>query len=138
MAGENILPAEHYPDYFQVVSFALTHSNFDNTTHTTPLMYVEARNANGSGIVVDNITFGVGVSEASTTMELISATLPEASTGTSIQSSTVNVASTGTKTTTISNTANFVPSGYWILAKANQNIGQFHGAVTIRFRSRLK
>lgn len=138
MAGENIMPAEHYPDYFQVVSFALIHTNFDNTTHTTPLMYVEARNANGSGVVIDSVTYGVGVAEAATTMEVIYATLPEATTGTSIHTSTVNVATTGTKTTTIDPSNNFVPSGYWILAKANQNVGQLHCAVTIRFRSRRK
>ena len=139
MPGENILPNEHYPDYFQVVTIPFFHAMFNTTGDCIPALYVEPRASNGTGIVVDNITYGIAIVEsASDTMEVIHATTPQATTGLSLQTATIPLNALGTATTTIDTANNFVPAGNWLILKANADLGQVHGCVTIRFRSRLK
>jgi hypothetical protein len=139
MAGENVLPVEHYPDDFQVVSIAFFHGMLNNSNDIIPLMYVEPRATNGTGIVVDSITYGIAIAEsAADTIEVIHATTPQATTGLSLQTATVPLNVLGTATTTINTSNNFVPAGSWLILKASDNMDQVHGCVTIRFRSRLK
>ena len=139
MAGENTLPNEHYPDYFEVVSFPFYHAMVKSTTNTLPLMYVEARATNGTGIVVDSITFGVNVVEtAADTAQIISAATPQATSGTALHATACALDALGTTTVTVDPANNFVPAGNWLLLKASDSLGQVHGSVTIRFRSRLK
>lgn len=139
MPGENILPNEHYPDYFQIVTIPFFHAMVNTSTNALPLMYVEPRATNGTGIVIDSINYGVSIVESvADTVEIIHAATPQASTGLSLQTATIPLNVLGTATTTIDTANNFVPAGNWLILKANANLGQAHGCVTIRFRSRLK
>lgn len=138
MAGENVLPNEHYPDYFQTVSFPFMHA-LESAGFAIPLMYVEARATNGTGIVVDSIVIGISVVEgAAETVEVLHATTVQATTGTSIQTSPVSTNALGTTVTTINASNNFVPAGSWLILKFDAAVAAAHGCVTIRFRSRLK
>lgn len=138
MAGENILPNEHYPDYFQIVSLNMNHADVPAALDCVPIMYVEPRASNGTGIVVDDIIIGVQVIDATEDVELIYATTPNATTGTSLQTAVTSVAAVGTFEPTINTANNFVPAGNWILAKFSDGVDTAHIAVTLRFRSRLK
>lgn len=139
MPGESVLPNEHYPDYFQVVSIPFFHAMLNTSNDIIPLLYVEPRANSATGIVVDSITYGISVVEsAADTLEVIHATTPQATTGLSLQSATVPANVLGTATTTINTSNNFVPAGSWLILKASADLGQVHGCVTIRFRSRLK
>jgi hypothetical protein len=138
MAGENILPNEHYPDYFQIVSVNMNHADVPATLDCVPIMYVEPRATNGTGIVVDDIAIGVQVIDAAEDVELIYATTPQATTGTSLQTAVTSLATVGTYEPTINIANNFVPAGNWILAKFSDGVDAAHIAVTLRFRSRLK
>ena len=139
MAGENILPSEHYPDYFQIVIIPFYHAMVSNSNNCLPLMYVEPRATNGTGIIVDNITYGVSVAETlADTVEIIHAATPQATTGLSLQTATIPLNVLGTATTTININNNFVPAGNWLILKSNGNLGQTHCCITIRFRSRFK
>ena len=138
MAGETPLPAEHYPDHFELISLNINHADVPATLDCVPIMYVEARASNGTGIVVDAITIGVQVLDATEDVEFIYAATPNATTGTSLQTAVTSVAATGTFTPTINTSNNFVPAGNWILAKFSDGVDTAHIAATIRFRSRLK
>jgi hypothetical protein len=139
MPGESVLPNEHYPDYFQVVSIPFFHGMLNTSNDIIPLLYVEPRANSATGIVVDSITYGISVVEsAADTVEVIHATTPQATTGLSLQTATVPLNVLGTATTTINTSNNFVPAGSWLILKSSADLGQAHGCVTIRFRSRLK
>lgn len=138
MAGENILPNEHYPDYFQIVSVNINHADVPAALDCVPIMYVEPRATNGTGIVVDDIIIGVQVVDATEDVELIYSPNPNATTGTSLQTAVTSVATVGTYEPTINTDNNFVPAGNWILAKFSDGVDTAHIAVTIRFRSRPK
>ena len=138
MAGENILPSEHYPDYFQLISVNMNHADVPATLDCVPIMYVEPRASNGTGIVVDDIVIGVQVIDATEDVELIYAATPQATTGTSLQTAVTSLATVGTYEPTTNTANNFVPAGNWILAKFSDGVDTAHIAVTIRFRSRLK
>jgi hypothetical protein len=138
MAGENILPAEHYPDYFQILSHSIDHNLIPNTSNRMVWFYVEPRASNGSGIVVDSITYGIAVTDASRDLDMFHATTPQATSGTLLQTAAISTATVGTYAATIDKANNFVPAGSWISIKTNGNVNTLHGAVTIRFRSRLK
>jgi hypothetical protein len=138
MAGENVLPNEHYPDYFQIVSVNMNHADVPAALDCVPIMYVEPRATNGTGIVVDDIIIGVQVVDAGEDVELIYSTDPNATTGTSLQTAVTSVATVGTYEPTINTANNFVPAGNWILAKFSDGVDTAHIAVTIRFRSRQK
>jgi hypothetical protein len=134
----NVLPAEQYPDYFQIVTAAINHNLEAASTFVIPVMYVESR-GNGSGIVIDSIAIGINTVEgAAETVEVVHATTVQATSGfTSVQTSTTSVNALGTTLPTINTSNNFVPAGSWILLKFDAAQGAVHGAVTIRFRSRL-
>ena len=138
MAGENVLPNEHYPDYFQILSVNMNHADVPAALDCVPIMYVEPRATNGTGIIVDDIIIGVQVVDAGEDVELIYSTDPNATTGTSLQTAVTSVATVGTYEPTINTANNFVPAGYWILAKFSDGVDAAHIAVTIRFRSRQK
>lgn len=140
MPGEPTLPAEHYPDYFQIVTVPFNHALEGTAANTLPFMYVEPRATNGTGIVVDSIVIGISVQEgAAETVEVVHATTVQATTGfVSLQTSTVSTNVLGTTVTTINTDNNFVPAGSWLMLKFNAALGTAHGCVTIRFRSRLK
>lgn len=138
MAGENILPNEHYPDYFQIVSLNVNHADVPAALDCVPIMYVEPRATNGTGIVVDDIIIGVQVVDAGEDVELIYSPDPNATTGTSLQTAVTSVATVGTYEPTINTANNFVPAGNWILAKFSDGVDTAHIAVTMRFRSRQK
>jgi hypothetical protein len=138
MAGENVLPNEHYPDYFQIVSQNMNHADVPAALDCVPIMYVEPRATDGTGIVVDDIIIGVQVIDASEDVELIYSTSVNATTGTSLQTAVTSLGTVGTYEPTINTDNNFVPAGNWILAKFSDGVDTAHIAVTIRFRSRLK
>lgn len=138
MAGENVLPNEHYPDYFQIVTVNMNHADVPANLDCVPVMYVEPRATNGTGIVVDSIVYGVQVIDAAEDVELIYSTDPNATTGTSLQAAVTSLGTVGTYIPTINTSNNFVPAGNWILAKFSDGVDAAHIAVTIRFRSRLK
>lgn len=139
MPGESTLPNEHYPDYFQVVSVSFYHAMVNSSTNTLPIMYVEPRATNGTGIVIDSIVYGVSHNETSAdTGEIIFASTPQSATGTSIQSSPVALDTVGEKTGLIDTSNNFVPAGNWLIFKSSAGLSQVHCNITIRFRSRLK
>ena len=140
MAGENILPNEHYPDYFQIVTIPFNHALEGTAANTMPFMYVEPRATNGTGIVVDSIVIGISVVEgAAETVEVVHATTVQATTGfVSLQTATVSTNALGTTITTINTSNNFVPAGSWLMLKFDAALGTAHGCITIRFRSRLK
>jgi hypothetical protein len=136
MAGEPILSNENYPDYFQLVNVNLNHADIPAALDCMPIMYVEPRSTNGTGIVVDHIIIGVQVVDATEDIELIYATTPNATTGTSLQSAVTSLATVGTYEPAINTSNNFVPAGNWILAKFSDGVDTAHITVTIRFRSR--
>lgn len=138
MAGENVLPNEHYPDYFQIVSVNLNHADVPGALDCVPIMHVEPRATNGTGIIVDDIIIGVQVIDAGMNVELIYATGANATTGTSLQNAVTSLGTVGTYEPTINTDNNFVPAGNWILAKFSDGVDTAHIAVTIRFRSRPK
>jgi hypothetical protein len=138
MPGENVLPNEHYPDYFQIVAVNMNHADIPAALDCVPIMYVEPRATNGTGIIVDYIVTGVQVIDATEDVELIYATNPNATTGTSLQTAVTSLGVVGTYEPTINTNNNFVPAGNWILAKFSDGVDTAHIAVTIRFRSRLK
>ena len=138
MAGENVLPNEHYPDYFQIVTVNMNHADVPGLLDCVPVMYVEPRATNGTGIVVDSIVYGVQVIDATENVELIYSTDPNATTGTSLQAAVTSLGTVGTYIPTINTSNNFVPAGNWILAKFSDGVDAAHIAVTIRFRSRPK
>ena len=138
MASENVLPNEHYPDYFQIVSFNMNHADIPAALDCVPVMYVEPRATNGTGIVVDDITWGVQVIDAGISVELIYAATVNATTGTSLQTAVTSVATVGTLEPTVNTANNFVPAGNWILAKFTDAADTVHLGLTLRFRSRLK
>lgn len=138
MAGETVLASEEYPDYFQVFSHSIDHNLIPNSSNRMTIMYVEPRAGNGSGIVIDSVTYGIAHEDATVTLNLFHATTPQALTGTNIHSTPASAAALGTVTTTINSSNNFVPAGSWINLVTNVNANQLHGSVTIRFRSRMK
>lgn len=137
MAGENVLASEHYPDYFQVFSHSIDHDLIPNTTNRMVAMYVEPRASNGTGIVIDSIVYGIAEADG-VTIEMFYASTPQASTGTSIQVAQINASVLGTHEAVINTSNNFIPAGSWISIKTSGNVNTLHGAVTMRFRSRLK
>jgi hypothetical protein len=137
MAGENVLASEHYPDYFQVFSHSIDHNLIPNSTNRMLVMYVEPRAGNGSGIVIDSITYGIAEVDG-ITVDMFYATTPEATSGTVLQVAPVSAAVAGTYSASINTSNNFVPAGSWLSIITNANSNQLHGAVTIRFRSRMK
>jgi hypothetical protein len=134
----NVLVTQHYPDDFQVITAVINHALDAATLLTIPVMYVESR-GNGTGIVIDSIAIGINVVEgAAETVEVVHATTVQASTGlTSVQTAATSVNALGTTLPTINTSNNFVPAGSWILLKFDAAQANVHGAVTIRFRSRL-
>ena len=139
MPGEPTLPNEHYPDYFQIVTVPFNQAS-ESASLTVPLMYVEARSSNGTGIVVDSIAIGISVVEGTAeTVEVVHATTVQATTGfVSIQTAATSVNTLGTTIPTINTDNNFVPAGSWLMLKFDAAQANTHGCVTIRFRSRLK
>lgn len=140
MAGENVLPNEHYPDYFQIINVPFNQASEGTGAHTLPFMYVEPRATNGTGIVVDSIAIGISVLEGTAeTVEVVHATTVQATSGfVSLQTATVSTNAFGTTIPTINTDNNFVPAGSWLMLKFDAALGTAHGCVTIRFRSRLK
>ena len=134
----NVLINQNYPDNFQVITAVINHTLDAATLLTIPVMYVEGRGS-GTGIVIDSIAIGINVVEgAAETVEVVHATTVQASTGlTSVQTAATSVNALGTTLPTINTTNNFVPAGSWILLKFDAAQAAVHGAVTIRFRSRL-
>ena len=132
------LVTQHYPDDFQVITAPINHNLESGTpAFVIPVMYVDSR-GNGTGIVIDSIAIGINVAETSAdTVEVVHATTVQATSGfTSVQTAVTAVDATGTTLPTINTSNNFVPAGSWILLKFSDALGQVHGAVTIRFRSR--
>jgi hypothetical protein len=127
------LVTQHYPDDFQILNFYVNHAVVPAANDAIPLFYAD-RN-----MVVDSIVYGVAVAEtgSSDTVELVHATTPQATTGTSIQSAASSINTAGTVTPTISTSGNEVASGRWVIAKFSDALGQFHGTIQVRFRSRL-
>lgn len=140
MPGENVLPVEHYPDDFQIVTVPFSQASEGTGAHTIPFMYVEPRASNGTGIVVDSIAIGISVVEGTAeTVEVVHATTVQATTGfVSLQTATVSTNALGTTIPTINTANNFVPAGSWLMLKFDAAQTNTHGCVTIRFRSRLK
>jgi len=140
MAGENILPNEQYPDYFQIVNVPFNQASEGTGAWTVPFMYVEPRATNGTGIVVDSIAIGISLAEgAAENVEVVHATTVQAQTGfVSIQTAITSINAAGTTIPTINTSNNFVPAGSWLMLKFDAAVGTAHGCVTIRFRSRLK
>ena len=140
MPGENVLPNEHYPDYFQIVNVPFNQASEGTGSHTLPFMYVEPRATNGTGIVVDSIAIGISVLEGTAeTVEVVHATTVQATSGfVSLQTATVSTNAFGTTIPTINTDNNFVPAGSWLMLKFDAAVANAHGCVTIRFRSRLK
>lgn len=137
MAGETVLASEEYPDYFQVFSHSIDHNLIPNSTNRMLVMHVEPRAGNGSGIVIDSITYGIAEVDG-VTVDMFHATTPQATSGTVLQVAPVSAAVAGTYSATINTANNFVPAGSWLSIITNANANQLHGAVTIRFRSRMK
>lgn len=137
MAGEIPVSLEQYPDAFTTISVNLNASDIPAALDTVPLMYVEPR-VTGSGIVVDEIAYGVSVVDATEDIQLIYAATPQATTGTAIHGTVTSLATVGTYEPTIDSANNFVPSGSWILAKFSDGVDTAFVTVQIRYRSRLK
>lgn len=140
MPGENVLPNEHYPDYFQIVNVPFNQASEGTAAFTVPFMYVEPRATNGTGIIVDSIAIGISVVEgAAENVEVVHATTVQATSGfVSLQTSVVSINTAGTTIPTINTNNNFVPAGSWLMLKFDAALGTAHGCVTIRFRSRPK
>lgn len=137
MPGEPTVPFEQYPDAFTTISVNLNAGDIPAALDAVPVMYVESR-VSGSGIVVDDIIYGVSVVDATEDIQLIYAATPQATTGTAIHATATSLATVGTYEPTIDATNNFVPAGNWILAKFSDGIDTAFVTVQIRYRSRLK
>ena len=134
----NVLVNQNYPDNFQVITAVINHNLESATYFIIPVMYVEGRGS-GTGVVIDSIAIGINVVEGTAeTVEVVHATTVQATTGfTSVQTATTSVNAQGTTLPTINTSNNFVPAGSWIMLKFDAAQGTVHGAVTIRFRSRV-
>jgi hypothetical protein len=148
MAGETTLPAQYYPDDFQMLTYAL--NNFGALAVDTPWFYCD-RN-----IIIDEVIVGVstaGTGGSSPTVSISKTTggtaatpaLPLASLV--VISSTVSLAATGTTVMTtdsatkfLDKTTNFVDAGNWVAFDLTGTMptAALVGAITIRFRSRPK
>ena len=141
MAGENVLPVQHYPDDFQVSS----HVVHDGSLADFPWIYCD-RN-----LIVDAfyVCSQIGAGGTTTTVALVkvaSGTIPtSANIGTAATAgtiSTVNISAAAAVTSgTIATTTNFVDAGSWICIDATAGdgtLGTFRGTFNIRFRSRVK
>jgi len=139
MPGENVLPAQYYPDDFQIVS----HVVHDASLADLALVYAD-RNLILDSVVLCCSGTAVGGTATIEIVKVASGTIPTSTNiqaGTSI-SSTLSIAANSAATTgTIINTTNFVDIGSWICIKTTAGSGtlsNFRGTVNLRLRSRPK
>lgn len=134
MAGENVLPVEHYPDDFRVINYFV----HDASAADEPIFYCD-RN-----MVVDSITVSVAAAgAAASTVTLKAVASGTAPTGANVTagnavSSAVLLDATGAIAGTIVNTENSLLAGAHLGLDFTGTVSAFRGVVTIRIRSRLK
>jgi hypothetical protein len=139
MPGENVLPAQYYPDDFQIVS----HVVHDASLADLALVYADRNLILDSAVLCCSGTAVGGTA----TIEIVKVASPNIPTSTNIQagtsiSSTLSIAANSAATVgTITNTTNFVEIGSWICIKTTVGGGtlaNFRGTINLRFRSRPK
>jgi hypothetical protein len=133
MAGENVLPVEHYPDDFRVINYFV----HDASAADEPIFYCD-RN-----MVVDSITVSVAVVAAGATVALKAVAPGTDPTGTNVAAGTavtsaVSLAALGAIAGTVVNTENSLLAGTHLGLDFTGTVSAFRGLISIRIRSRLK
>lgn len=118
------------PDFFQDLSFPLSHTLIDNQTNSILLFYAERT------LVVDSVIVGVADGDSGITVQLLAVTTPGNTTGTAIHATPVSITTAGTYKPTIDSTNNVVPTGSWLLAKYVGSVNTLHMSLHIRYRTR--
>ena len=159
MAGETVLPAQHYPDDFQIVTelFSAPASGAG-----TPLLYADR------SLIIDSITIGILTGTSTNTLDIVKTSTAVPADGV-ITPSVLNTASatilTGTSgtvpagtanansvvvlttesgvgalgvTTKLDNTKNTLDAGNWLFLSPSGTMTSAAIVVQIRFRSRPK
>jgi hypothetical protein len=134
MAGENVLPVEHYPDDFRVINYFI----HDASAADEPVFYCD-RN-----MVVDSITVSVSVVSAGSSTVTLKAVAPgtaptpaNIAAGTAVTSA-VLLDATGVIAGTVVNTENSLLAGTHLGLDYTGAVNTFRGLISIRIRSRLK
>jgi hypothetical protein len=133
MAGENVLPVEHYPDDFRVINYFI----HDASASDEPVFYCD-RN-----MVVDSATVSVAAvaSGATVTLKAIAPgtapTTGNVGAGTAV-SNAISIAATGAIAGTVVNTENSLLVGTHLGLDFTGTVSAFRGLISIRIRSRLK
>jgi hypothetical protein len=150
MAGESVLPPEHYPDQFEIATYSV--HNYNTLSANVAWIYCD-RN-----VIVDAFYVGVSVIAGNAAVVKLVKTAggatgtgfnnptPFALTAASLASGTavditnsIALDSLGTKSGTIIESANFVDAGNWIgLCCTTAPTSNLIGAITLRFRTRPK
>jgi len=149
MAGENILPAQHYPDDFQIVTYSVHNYNtlsdnvawfYADRNLIIDAFYVGVSVAAGNAAVVKLVKTAGGATGTSGAPTAFALTANSLGSGTAVDiSDSLALGTTGTKIGTIVNTANFVDAGNWVgLCCTTAPTSALVGAINVRFRSRPK
>jgi hypothetical protein len=148
MAGETTLPAQYYPDDFQILTYPL--NNTSALTVDTPWFYCD-RNIIVDQVVINISTAGTGgssplVAICKTTAGTLAApanvitSLTAISSTVSLAAAATTVMTTDSTTKFLDKTTNFVDAGNWVVFDLTGTMpsAALIGAITIRFRSRPK
>jgi hypothetical protein len=117
------------PDFFQDLSFPISHTLIPNGTKCVLLFYAER------DLVIDSVIIGVAATDG-ITCQLLSVTDPSNTTGTAIHDTAVSLSATGNTKPTVNISNNVVPTGNWLLAKYSGSSNTLHMAIHIRYRTR--
>lgn len=138
MAGENILPTEHYPDDFQTTTIYVPGIA---SGASVPLLYVDPRLNAGGGIVLDRADIVVQTvsGTASATVTLQKSAVADGSSATALAAAADIKTAVGILPQTLVATENFIPSGSMLFLKASAHDSTAARLlVQLRWRSRLK
>jgi hypothetical protein len=153
MAGENTLPAQYYPDDFQILTFTLTNTGLLDPTailyadrnFIVDSIIVYTRTANGSAAtgsfeITTDPTADTGTAMAVADLNLTAGTTLFLQTDGGTTPATVasdGTAGTSSNSTQLSNTGNFIPQGSFIVIDLSAGT-TWRGFIQIRLRSRPK
>lgn len=139
MAGESTLPTEHYPDEFTVSSHLVTGADLANF----PWIYAD-RTLVIDSVTVENHGTAVGGTATMQLVEVASGTVPTSAnidSGTAITNAISIAANSAATAGTMVTTANTIALGSWLCVKVaagGGTLGNFRGAIQIRYRTRQK
>jgi len=147
MAGESTLPAQYYPDDFEIQTYVI--HNYQALVVDLPFFYCD-RNIIIDQVVINVSTAGTGgltptIAICKTTNGTLAApanaitSLTAISSAVSLTAAATTVMTTDSSTKFLDKTTNFVDAGNFVVFDLTSAVtGGLLGAITIRFRSRPK